>query len=248
MKKGTVYAVGVGPGNAEAMTGEAAAALTRADEIYGYTLYIDLLRPHFPGKTFVTTGMRQETERCRLALSAASEGKTVAVVCSGDAGVYGMAGLLLELSEDYPNVLIEVVPGVTAALSGAALLGAPLAHDFCVISLSDLLTPWELIEKRLRLAAEAELLLCLYNPASKKRKDYLARACAIVREYRSADTVCGYVKNIGRESTEQRVLSLAELSEIEADMTTTVFIGTSDTIELNGRMVTRRGYSARKEA
>ena len=165
-----------------------------------------------------------------------------AMICSGDAGVYGMAGLILEIGREYPEVSVEIVPGVTAASSGAAVLGAPLMHDFAVISLSDLLTPWETIEKRLRAAAMGDLCVCIYNPSSKKRAGYLRRACEILMEEKSPDTVCGAVKNIGREGEESQVMTLGELSGYEADMFTTVFVGNSQTMELSGAMVTPRGY------
>ena len=235
--------VGFGPGEYRKMTVEAQEVLEQSDVIAGYTVYVELIRQHFPEKEYIVTGMRQEKERCRLALQAAQKGKKTAVVCSGDAGVYGMAGLLLELAEEYPSVEIQVVAGVTAALSGAAVLGAPLGHDFAVISLSDLMTPWEKIEKRLQMAAEADFCICLYNPSSRKRQDYLKRACKILLEYGSSDTVCGYVKNIGREGEFFQILSLAELAEVQADMFTTVFIGNSQTKKVGGRMVTPRGYT-----
>ena len=181
-------------------------------------------------------------DRCRWALAAAQAGRTVAMVCSGDAGVYGMASPVLELMAEYENVEVEVVTGVTAALSGGAVLGAPMAHDFCVISLSDLLTPWEIIEKRLDCAGAGDFCICIYNPCSKKRKDYLQRACDILLRTRSEDTVCGWVLNIGREGQASRVLTLAELRNAELDMFTTVFIGSSRTKNLGGRMVTPRGY------
>ena len=164
------------------------------------------------------------------------------MVCSGDAGVYGMAGLMYEVGRDYPRVEIQVIPGVTAALGGSALLGAPLGHDFCVISLSDLLTPWEVIEKRLEAAAEADFVLCLYNPASRTRKDHLARACRILLRYREPETLCGLARNIGREGEKIRLLSLEELKNTQADMFTTVFVGSSQTRNIGGRMVTPRGY------
>ena len=194
-----LYIVGTGAGNAGGMTLDAQSAILGSDLVVGYTLYVELLRGIFPEKDYLATGMKSEVERVRLALSEAQKGKTVLLVCSGDSGVYGMAGLALELSVEYPGVEIEVVPGVTAALSGSALLGAPLGHDFAVISLSDLLTPWELIEKRLRMAAEGDFAIALYNPSSKKRADYLARACDILLESKPADTVCGIARNIGRE-------------------------------------------------
>lgn len=184
----------MGPGSPEQMTEKARQVFASCEVIAGYTVYVDLLKASFPKAEYVTTPMRQEAERCRLAFEAAREGKTTAMVCSGDAGIYGMAGLMYEVGEDYPEVEIEVVPGVTAALGGAAVLGAPLGHDLCIISLSDLLTPWETIEKRLLAAAGGDFVICLYNPASRKRKDYLKKACEILRTCKPADTVCGIVK------------------------------------------------------
>lgn len=237
-----LFVVGLGPGDAAYLTGEAAAALERAEVLCGYSVYVELIAPQYPGREIVTTPMKHEVERCRRALELASTGRTVALVCSGDAGVYGMAAPVLELAPEYPEADVQIIPGVTAALSGAAVLGAPLGHDFCVISLSDLLTPWDVIEKRLRSAAEGDFAICLYNPASKKREDYLLRACDIVLRRRSGDTLCGWVKNIGRAGQEHRLLTLSELREEKLDMFTTVFIGASTTREIAGRMVTPRGY------
>lgn len=237
-----VVVVGIGPGDAAFLTQQARSAMERADVLCGYTVYIDLVAPLFPEKETYSTPMKKEVDRCRWALETAQSGKTVAMVCSGDAGVYGMAGLMLELGADYPDVEIEIVPGVTAALSGAAVLGAPLGHDFCVISLSDLLTPWERIETRLRCAAEGDFVVCIYNPCSKKRTDTLRRACAVLMEHKSPDTVCGWVRNIGRDGQESRILSLKELADETLDMFTTVFIGSSSTTICSGNMVTPRGY------
>jgi precorrin-3B C17-methyltransferase len=244
---GKLYVVGLGPGGAEYMTEEARAALARADVLVGYTVYLDLVRDMFPDKEIFTTPMRQEIERCRRALEIASGGKTVAMLSSGDAGVYGMAGLILEMSGEFPEVEIEVVAGVTAALSGAAVLGAPLMHDFCVISLSDLLTPWETIERRLRCAAEGDFAVCIYNPCSKKRRDHLRRACDILLDVKSPDTVSGWVRNIGREGQEMKILTLGELRDEELDMFTTVFVGSSKTRRIGGRMVTPRGYENKEQ-
>lgn len=239
----TLFVVGIGPGGQEFLTGEAREALSRAQVLCGYTVYVDLVAPLFPGKETYTSPMTKELERCRWALETAQSGRDVAFVCSGDAGVYGMAGLLLQLASQFPAVEIRVVAGVTAALSGGAVLGAPLGHDFCVVSLSDLLTPWEVIENRLRCAARGDFCLCLYNPSSRKRAGYLQKACDILlEEGRSPQTVCGWVKNIGREGQESRVLSLSDLRGEQLDMFTTVFIGSSATQEVNGRMVTPRGY------
>ena len=244
----TLYVVGLGPGKQEFMTAEAQAALTEADVIFGYTAYVDLVRPLFPDKDYRTTGMTQEVERCRMALDAAAGGKTTALICSGDAGVYGMASPLLTLSDDYfPDVKVRIVAGVTAALSGGAALGAPLSNDFCVISLSDLLTPWETIERRLKAAAVGDFSIVLYNPASKKRKDHLQRACDILMENgKSPETVCGYVRNIGREGEVRKICTLQKLRDTEVDMSTTVFIGSAETQHIGCRMVTPRGYEKKE--
>ena len=242
MADAMVYVVGLGPGDARYLTAQAQTALQAADVLCGYTVYIDLVRPLYPDKEVYTTGMTKEIDRCRWALETAQSGKTVALVCSGDAGVYGMASPLLELAQGYPSVTVEIVPVLTAALSGGAVLGAPLIHDFAVISLSDLLTPWEKIEKRLLAAAEADFAICLYNPSSRKRKDYLRRACDLLLRFRSPETVCGTVRNIGRPGESAQVCTLAQLRELETDMFTTVFVGNSQTRELGGHMVTPRGY------
>ncbi|MBR1477320.1 MAG: precorrin-3B C(17)-methyltransferase [Lachnospiraceae bacterium] len=239
-----LYVTGIGPGKSEMMTREAARALHECGAVAGYSVYAELVREEYPDKEYIITPMTKERERCELALKKADEGITTAMVCSGDAGVYGMAGLVLELSGKYPEVEVYIIPGVTAALSGAAVLGAPISHDFAVISLSDLLTPWEKIEKRLRCAAEGDFNIVLYNPSSKKRKDHLRRACDILMESISPDRACGYVKNIGRDGEEAHILTLKELSEAELDMFTTVFIGSENTFKLRCRdrdmLVTRR--------
>ena len=239
---GKVFVVGLGPGGREDMTQRALAALERADVLCGYTVYVQLAQALFPGKEAHTTPMRRELERCRWALEQAAGGRTVALVCSGDAGVYGMASPLLQMAEEFPGVEVEVVAGVTAALSGGAVLGAPLGHDFCVISLSDLLTPWEQIERRLECAALGDFALCLYNPSSRRRAEHLGRACEILLRHKSPDTLCGWVRNIGRPGQSSRLLTLDQLREEVVDMFTTVFVGSSATRLRGGRMVTPRGY------
>ena len=241
-KEKKIYVVGIGPGSYEGMTGAATKALEKSDVIVGYTVYIDLVKDHFPEKSFLTTPMRKEVDRCVMAFDEAVKGQTVSMICSGDAGVYGMAGLMYEVGANYPEVELEIVPGVTAATGGAAVLGAPLIHDFCLISLSDLLTPWEKIEKRLLLASEADFVICLYNPSSHKRHDYLKKACELMLQYKSADTWCGTVKNIGREGETSQILTLGQLKDTQVDMFTTVFIGNSQTRNIKGKMVTPRGY------
>ena len=246
----TIYVVGIGPGKLEGMTLEAKHVLETCDVIVGYTTYTDLLKPSFPDKEYLTTGMRQEIERCRLCFELAAQGKQVALVCSGDAGVYGMAAPMYELLPEYASgtsdmeISIEIVGGVTAANSGASVLGAPLNHDYCVISLSDLLTSWETIENRLRAAIMGDFAIALYNPSSHKRKDYLKRACEILLDAgASQDRACGYVRNIGRDGMESRVMTLKKLKETEADMFTTVFVGNSQSILQDGKLITKRGYS-----
>ncbi len=244
MKK--LYVVGIGPGEYELMTIKAAKVLESCDVIVGYTVYVDLVSKHFPGKEFMTTPMRQEVKRCRMAFEKAMEGNRVAMICSGDAGVYGMSGLIYELSAEYSDVEVEVISGVTAAIGGGAVLGAPLMHDFAVISLSDLLTPMDKIEQRLRMAAQGDFCICLYNPSSKKRADYLEKACQIMLEYKSPQTICGIVKNIGRDGETAQTMTLEELKETKVDMFTTVFIGNEQTKVIGGKMVTPRGYDTEK--
>ena len=204
MMKSKIYIIGMGPGKEEMMTGEAIQALDNSDVIIGYTVYVKLLGERFEGKEMLTTPMRQETERCRLCFEEAAKGKQVALICSGDAGIYGLASLMYEIGKDYPETELIVIPGITAANSGAAVLGAPLNHDFCVISLSDLLTPWEKIEKRLIAAAEGDFAIAIYNPSSHKRKDYLMRACDILLRVIEEERPCGFVE-IGRASCRERV-------------------------------------------
>lgn len=240
-----LYAVGIGPGSYEQMTVQAVRTLEKSDVIIGYTVYVDLVREHFPGREFLSTPMRQEEERCRMAFEEAEKGKTVSMVCSGDPGVYGMAGLLCGIGREHPDVELTVIPGVTAATSGAALLGAPLVQDFCVVSLSDLLVPWEKIESRLRAAAESGMAVVLYNPSSRKRAGHLNRACGILLETLPEETICGLARNIGREGESCRILTLSELKDAQTDMFTTVFIGTPETEQIGERMATPRGYQNR---
>ena len=240
--KGKIYVIGLGPGGKQDMTYRAVAALHECDVIAGYTTYIDLIKDDFSDKEFIVTGMRKETERCKAAVETARQGKTVAMVSSGDAGIYGMAGIMYEVAEAYDDVDIEVVPGITAAGSGGALLGAPLVADSCLISLSDLLTPLEKIMKRVEAAAETDFVICLYNPASKGRPDYLKQACQIIRNYREDKTTVGIVRYIGRSEESVRVMTLAEATDAQVDMFTTVIIGNSRTRIIKDKMVTPRGY------
>ena len=238
-----IYVVGMGPGEESMMTPQAIQILENSDVIIGYTVYLKLLGNRFSGKELLSTPMKQEKERCQLCFEKAREGKRVSLICSGDAGIYGLASLMLEMGKEYPDCDITVIPGITAASSGAALLGAPLNHDFCVISLSDLLTPWERIEKRLIAAAEGDFAMAVYNPSSRKRADYLERACRILMEHGvEPERACGYVENIGRENTHAKTLTMEELLHTKVNMFTTVFIGNSQSEIVNGKLVTKRGY------
>ena len=232
--------VGIGPGALDGRTLEAQRALEEADILTGYSTYINLLRDEFPQKRLFYTGMRQEVERCRESLRLSREGQRVALCCSGDAQVYGMAALVLELA--CPDDDIRIIPGVTAALSAAALLGAPISGDFAVISLSDLLTPWETIYNRLQAAAQGDFVIALYNPASKTRLTQLSRACDIIMAHRSGETPYGWVRNIGRIGQEKKLGTLSLLRGEQLDMLTTVIIGNSATVIHNGAMLTPRGY------
>ena len=237
-----LYVVGIGPGNYENMTIRADRALEESQVIVGYPVYVDLVKDRYPGKELLSTPMTQEADRCRMAIEEAKKGRTVSMVCSGDSGIYGMASLIYEILGGDPAVTVEVVPGLTAACSGGAVLGAPLTHDFAVISLSDRLTPWEKIEARLDYAAKADLSIVIYNPKSKGRPDHLRRACDILLRTLPEDRICGVVRNIGREGQEQTVLTLGELRDFDADMFCTLFIGNAQTRDIGGHMVTPRGY------
>ncbi len=238
-----IYIIGIGPGEHSQITPKAIEAIKASDVIAGYTVYIDLIKDLITGKEVLQTPMLQEVDRCRQAAAAAKEGKCVAMVSSGDAGIYGMASLMIEVCEETNiNTEIEVIAGITAASSAAAVLGAPLTHDFAVISLSNLLTPWEKIVKRLDLASQAGFIIVLYNPSSKKRADFLSKACDIVMKNTGPDICCGYVKNIGRDGQQHKLLSLGELKQEQVDMFTTIVIGNETTRIIGDKLVTPRGY------
>lgn len=242
-----LYIIGIGPGDLKHMTGEAQEAVSSADAVVGYATYLKLIEPLLEGKEVVSSGMTREVERCRQAISLAGEGKTVALVSSGDAGVYGMAGLVLEL-EPPDDLEIGIVPGVSAVQAAAAVLGAPLMHDFAVISLSDLLTPWEVIEKRLAAAAAADFVIALYNPRSKGRSGHLERARDIILRSRPGGTPVGIVRNACRRGEEKVIATLAGMPLEKADMFSLVIVGNSATfIDGKGRMVTPRGYETKGE-
>lgn len=238
-----IYIIGLGPGELCQITPKALQAIQNSDVIAGYTVYIDLIRDLTRDKEVISTAMMKEVERCRAAALKAEGRKTVAMVSGGDAGIYGMASLMLEVCEELGiDTEIQVIAGITAASSAAAVLGAPLTHDFAVISLSDLLTPWEKIESRLDLASRAGFVIVIYNPSSKKRAGFLKKACEIVMKNLPAETMCGYVKNIGREGEEGNILTLSQLRDQQVDMFTTVIIGNETTKVIGNRLVTPRGY------
>lgn len=238
-----IYVIGFGPGEKEYMTLQAVDVIEKADVIIGYDTYTDILKRSFPGKEYLSTAMRKEIERCKEAVIEAEKGKTVALVSSGDSGIYGMAGIMHEVANDMMSgAEIIIVPGVTAASSAASVLGAPLMHDFAIISLSDLMTPLSLIYKRVEAAAYADYIICLYNPKSKKRAEYLERAADIIMKYRSSDTVVGIVRNSGRENQKSWLTTLGELKNESVDMFCIVIVGNSQTYERNGKMITPRGY------
>ena len=234
--------VGIGPGDYENMTVRADRALENCDVIIGYTVYVDLVRDRYPNKEFLETPMTRETERCQMAIDEALKGKNVAMVCSGDSGIYGMAALIYELRGESKVPAVEVIPGLTAACSGGALLGAPLTHDFAVISLSDRLTPWEKILKRLECAALSDMGIVLYNPRSMGRPDNLRKACDLLMTILPADRPCGVAQYIGREGENCRYMTLKQLRDADIDMFCTVFIGNAMTKMIGGNMVTPRGY------
>lgn len=241
--KQKIYVVGIGPGAPEMMTPQARQALEESDVIAGYPVYLKLLGDHLvQNKKTIATPMTREEERCRLCFEEAKKGCIASIVCSGDSGVYGMASLMYDLLPEYPDCELEIIPGITAAVSGAAVLGAPIGHDFCVISLSDRLTPWEVIEKRLSAAADGDFCIAIYNPSSKGRPDYLKRACEILLRKADPERMCGYVRNIGREGTEYKICTLGQLKDEQVDMFTTVFIGNSQSHVVKGKLVTGRNY------
>lgn len=227
------------------MTPKAAAAIEASDIIVGYNTYIALIRPLIGGKEIVGNGMRQEVDRCQKAVDLAAEGKSVAVISSGDPGVYGMAGLVLELIGKLPEEkrpACEIIPGLTAANTSAAALGAPLMHDYAVISLSDLMTPWEQIKKRARLAAEGDFVIAIYNPKSRGRSTYLNEIRDIALEFRKPETPVGIVRKAGRPGMNWTISTLEKLPEEDVDMQSTVIIGNSNTYVEGGHMITPRGY------
>ena len=244
---GKLYVVGFGPGGYEHMTAKCIDVIEKADIVTGYTTYVEMLKEFFPDKTYLATPMMQEVKRCRTAVEEAMKDQTVAMVSSGDSGIYGMAGIIYQVAEEMgADIEIETVPGVTAASAAASVLGAPLMHDFAVISLSDLMTPLDLIMKRVDCAGQSDLIVCLYNPKSKKRTGYVEQAADILMRYRSSGTPVGIVRNAGRKGEQSQITTLGELKNAEIDMFSVVLIGNSQTYVSRGRMITPRGYNLEK--
>jgi len=238
-----IYVIGIGPGSAIDMTQRAREAINASDIVMGYSTYVELIKDEFKDKEFISSGMRQEIERCEEVLKIAENGKTVALISSGDSGVYGMAGIMLEvMKREKNNIEVEIIPGVTSASASAALLGAPLMHDFAVISLSDLLTPWKKIEERLEMASKGDFVICLYNPKSKNRSTYINIARDIMLKHKSEETPVGIVRNVGRNGQSSIIASLKTMLDYEIDMFTTIIVGNSNTYVADGKMITPRGY------
>ncbi len=223
------------------ITPHALNAIKKSTAIVGYKLYIELIEKLIDKQKIYSSGMMQEIDRCKEALELARSGETVTVVSSGDPGIYGMAGLIMELNKKDP-LDIEIIPGISAANAAASLLGAPLSHDFAVISLSDLLTPWEVIEKRIQCAAEGDFIIAIYNPKSKKRVDQIIKAREIIQRYRPGDTPVGIVTNAYRDKQSVTISNLSDFTDKEINMLTTIIIGNSQTVLDNNRLVTPRGY------
>lgn len=234
-----LYVVGIGPGGKEHMTLKALETINKCDVIVGYTFYIELIRELITGKKVISTGMRGEMERCRMALKEAEKGFETCIISTGDPGLYGMSGLVLEMAE---GIEVEIIPGVTSSFCAAAEVGAPVMHDFCTISLSDLLTPWEVIEKRLHMAARGDFVIALYNPRSKGRPENIKKAIEIIMNYMKPETPAALVKNAGRKDNDRRIVTLGTFDYDFIDMMTMVIIGNSNTYIKNGRMITPRGY------
>lgn len=239
-----IYVIGIGPGKRELMTLEAINALEDCEVVVGYKTYMDLVKDFIKDKEIVQNGMRKEVERCQDAIEKAKEGKKVAVISSGDSGIYGMAGLILELiTKENLDIKVKIVPGVTASIGAASILGAPIMHDFCHISLSDLLTPWEVIETRLEMAAKGDFVICLYNPRSKGRSTHLEKAFEIIKAHKGEDTPVGIVKDVGREGEFKKIVKFKDMDFEIVDMTTIVIIGNKSTYIHEDKMITPRGYA-----
>lgn len=235
-----IYVIGIGPGGLEHMTFKAKEAIEKSTHIVGYKTYIKLIEKLISDKIIVQNGMRGEIERCKDAIALSREGHTVSVISSGDAGVYGMAGLIYELADE--KDVIEVIPGVTASTASASILGAPLMHDFCHISLSDLLTPLDVIFNRVEMAAKGDFVICFYNPKSHGRPDYIEKAIDTIREISGDGLWVGVVKDAGRQEENKYIFPIHQVDYSVIDMTSMVIVGNKATYAENGLMITPRGY------
>jgi precorrin-3B C17-methyltransferase len=245
-KRGVLFLAGIGPGDHKTMTNHCIAVFRNCDVVVGYKRYVELAEPFIEQQQVISSGMTQEVERCNKAIQEAAKGKRVALISSGDSGVYGMAGLALEIVNKkklWDKFAIEIIPGVPVIHAAAARLGAPLMNDYAVISLSDLLTPWEVIEKRLQHAAQSDMVICLYNPKSKKRTTHIKEAKNILLQYRKSDTPVGIARNVGRKGEAITLTTISRMLRYKIDMVTIIIVGNSATQVLNNRMVTQRGYT-----
>lgn len=237
---GKIYVVGLGPGNKENMTFRAYDVLKNSDIIIGYKTYVDLIEDMFPDKKIIKSYMKKEVARCEETLKLALEGNITSLISSGDAGVYGMAGLMLEIAGG--QVEVEIVPGITSANASASLGGAPIVHDSVNISLSNLLTDWELIKKRIDLASQGDFVITLYNPKSSGRPELINEARDIMLKHKRKDTPVLIARNVGREGENYDITTLDKMLDYEINMFSTVIIGNSNTKVLNNKMITPRGY------
>jgi precorrin-3B C17-methyltransferase len=248
-RRGIVYVVGLGPGSPCLLTPDASTALASADTVVGYRGYLEPIAASLAGKTIIGRELGEEVERARIALGMAEEGHIVALVSSGDAGIYGMGGVIWELAaRRETSAEIIVVPGITAACSAASRLGAPLAHDWACVSLSDLLTPWDVILRRVEAAARADFVLALYNPASRTRDWQLPEVARLILRHRSAETPVGLVENAYRPGERSEVVRLGALADCKVSMFTTVIVGNARTFVARGKMITPRIYASKSEA
>ena len=241
MNKGKIYVVGIGPGNMQDITVRAYNTLKNVDVIAGYITYIDLVRDEFSEKEFYVSGMKKEIARCEQVLEIAKTGKSVALISSGDAGIYGMAGIMIEVAQK-EGYKVEVIPGVTSSVAGAAIVGAPLMHDHATISLSDLLTDWDVITKRIDKASEGDFIISLYNPKSKGRTTQIVEAREIMLKHKSEKTPVALLRHVGRENENYTLTNLGEFLNHDIDIFTVVIIGNSKTYISDDRMITPRGY------
>ena len=246
-KNGKIYVVGIGPGKKADMTFKAYEKMKNSDIIVGYKTYTDLIKEYFPNTEIRSSSMMKEVDRCLEVLDLAKAGKNVALISSGDAGIYGMAGIMYEIINENDNIEVEVIAGITATNAAAAIVGAPIMHDYVTISLSNLLTDWELIKKRLELAAQGDFIVSLYNPKSKGRTTQIAEAQKIMLKYKSKDTPVAIVRNAGRENEEYEITTLENMLDFEINMLTIVLIGNSNTYVKNGKIITPRGYEKKYE-